>query len=261
MTTNAYTAHAITQIREDLRTISDAIFGTLGTAVFIVLALLLYSASGKTIFFGTFTWPMIAWYLIITQVLIRVHPALIPEMSNAVRTGEIVAQLTRPYIFPIALLAQQIAGSAIALLTCLLFIVPFGIVLFGTAVFSTASLLVGLVAIIGAVLSNALIESSIGLVAFWTEDAKPYAWVYGKIVFLFGGLLFPLDLFPTWLQGIAKVLPPAFAVYYPARLFVDFSWELARHVLLWQAGYAVLFGIVFWAVYTTGKKKVELNGG
>ncbi len=261
MSINAYTAHARAQFREDLRTISDAVFGTIGAGVFITLGLLLYAASGKELFFGTFTWPMMAWYLILTQVIIRVHPDIIPEVGAAVTNGDVVTQLTRPYAYPIALLCKQFAGSLVAFLTCVALIVPVGLLIFGATVFSPASVFVGIVAIAGAVIANAMIESSIGLIAFWTENSRPYAWVYGKIIFLFGGLLFPLEILPSGIQAVAKILPPAFFVYYPARLFVDFSWGLAAHVLLWQAVYATLFGLVFWMLYSIGKRKVEINGG
>lgn len=47
----------------------------------------------------------------------------------------------------------------------------------------------------------------IGLAAFLVEETNSFELIYQKAVFILGGMLLPLDMFPEWLQRIARLLP------------------------------------------------------
>ncbi len=105
------------------------------------------------------------------------------------------------------------------------------------------------------------ISALIGLAAFVTEDVAAFEWIYGKILFILGGLLIPLDFYPQWLQTIAKSLPFAYTVYGPARLFVDPSLSRFGQLVLFQGVWLlVLGGLVTWA-FNRGMRWLSINGG
>jgi len=157
--------------------------------------------------------------------------------------------------------ATRFASIFSETLAVLLLTIPLGLFLVGTGTITVWGVLFGILAVILAFILDSFISLSIGLVAFWTEDARPYQWIYGKFLFVLGGLMFPLEIFPTWLQTIAKLLPPAYLMYYPARLFVDFSWELLLRALIGQIVYITVFGIAAYVIYKSAIRKVSINGG
>ena len=47
----------------------------------------------------------------------------------------------------------------------------------------------------------------IGLSAAWLSDPMPVQWIFSKSLFLFGGLMVPISLYPEWFQTVASLLP------------------------------------------------------
>jgi ABC-type uncharacterized transport system permease subunit len=47
----------------------------------------------------------------------------------------------------------------------------------------------------------------IGLLAFWLQDVSPVYWVWQKLMFVLGGLMLPLDLYPSVVQRAAEFTP------------------------------------------------------
>jgi ABC-2 type transport system permease protein len=89
----------------------------------------------------------------------------------------------------------------------------------------------------------------IGLAAFLTEEVSAFDWIYSKFLLLLGGVLIPLDFFPDWLRQLASVLPFAYTIYGPARLFVEPTPQRAAALLggqlLWLAVLAFALGLLF----------------
>jgi ABC-2 type transport system permease protein len=257
-----YWAHFKTSFREDLQYFfTDSLFSGVMSLGYIVIFLLLYNATGWTTFFGIFTWSMLGWYLIVGQTLIRSQGDLIGKLSKQVQTGEIVTFISKPYHYPLALFGKHFGSVANEFLGTFFILVPFGLIVIGSSPITAVSVMATIVLMLLAMTLDFVICLSLGLLAFWTEDAKPYYWIYGKLTFVLGGLLFPLELFPPAIQSVAKLLPPAFLIYYPARILVDFSWPLFFHALLGAILYSTLFGVIALLIYRRAIKEVQLNGG
>ena len=123
------------------------------------------------------------------------------------------------------------------------------------------AILFGVLLVFFAVTINFLISLCIGMIAFWTEDADPYMWLYSKLMFLVGGMFFPLDVFPATIGVIVKALPPAFIIYYPAKLLVKFSWSEFLYVAGMQLLYIALLSSIAYLMFKRATKKVMVNGG
>lgn len=119
----------------------------------------------------------------------------------------------------------------------------------------------GMVLIVGGLLLNALWMLLFGLLAFWTEDVTPFYWIYQKLVFILGEMFFPIDFFPEWLAGAARLLPFAYAAYWPGYTMVEFGIDVFLAGLAGRAIYiAVLAGIVG-IVYSVAVRRVHVQGG
>lgn len=257
----AYVGHFTASAREGLRYFfSDSLLGSLGILGFIGVTLLFWHAIGQESFFGVYSWGAIAWYLIFAQIVKANQADIIGDVNRHVQSGTITNFLSKPFHYPLSMLSSHLGESFVQVLALLPFTVPLGL-LVGGFILSLGGVAAGIAAGILAIVLDFLISLCIGLVAFWTEDASPYRWIYSKTLMVFGGLLFPLDVLPRTLQRVAELLPTAYLIYYPARLFVDFSWGLLWRVLAGQAAYLILFSLLAWGVYRAAIRRVGINGG
>jgi ABC-2 type transport system permease protein len=103
--------------------------------------------------------------------------------------------------------------------------------------------------------------SSIGLLAFVTEDTFSFRLIYQKLMFILGGLLIPLDFLPTWLQRIAQLLPFSQVTYAPAKLFVAFEWQLFLNTLALQTFWIAVMGSLLFFQYRWATRRLVVNGG
>ena len=64
----------------------------------------------------------------------------------------------------------------------------------------------GVFGLIAAALLTAL-DVVIGLLAFWLDDVTPVYWVWQKLLFVCGGLMMPIQLYPSVIQRVAAFTP------------------------------------------------------
>jgi ABC-2 type transport system permease protein len=86
-------------------------------------------------------------------------------------------------------------------------------------------------------------------------------WIYQKLAFIFGGMLIPLDFYPSWLQALAKALPFSSITYGPARLFVTPTMELFIQVMALQILWIVILTLLLTFAYRRGVAYLTVNGG
>ncbi|MGE0703384.1 MAG: ABC-2 family transporter protein [Vicinamibacterales bacterium] len=200
------------------------------------------------------------WYLAGTEWVLLSAPALHVNLQEAVRRGDVACQLGRPISYVGAVFAEglgRLAASA-----------P----LLGVTAFVTAALLSGwipplevLVAIGGlGLVASALLTAlyvSIGLLAFWMEDVTPVFWVWQKLLFILGGLILPLHVYPDPLRQAALMTP------FPAILSAPASQVLAdgRIAPAWAACLLAIWCVatamlVRW-MYRRATASLMVNGG
>jgi len=93
------------------------------------------------------------------------------------------------------------------------------------------------------------------------EDISAFQWIYQKLAFIFGGLLIPLDFYPTWLQVICRALPFSSITYAPARLFVTPSLAAFANVIGMQFVWIMALGTLLTLAYRRGIAQLTINGG
>ena len=120
-----------------------------------------------------------------------------------------------------------------------------------------------LLIIISCILAQAitiLLMAIIGLLSFKIDDSAPFYWLYSKFMILIG-VIFPIEFFPEWAQKILVFTPIYVTSYGPAKLFVDFSMNGFVTIVLAQIAYLfVIYGLGY-ALYNSGVKKLNVNGG
>jgi ABC-2 type transport system permease protein len=227
--------------------------------VFYQLWHVTYASSGSTVLNGL-TLRATMWYLLLAETLELGRPRLARIISEQVKDGSIAYLLNKPYDF---LLYQFSIGLGESLPRMgLLFILG------GTLVWAMAgpppelqNWPLAAVALAGAWLLHFCVNGLIGLVAFVAEEVAPFEWIYQKLVFILGGMLIPLDFYPTSLQTLAKSLPFAYMMYGPARLFVLPDIQLFIQIILGQVLWLVVLGGLLVLAFSRGMRRLAINGG
>jgi ABC-2 type transport system permease protein len=160
------------------------------------------------------------WYLAITEWITLSTPQIHLDLQDTIRRGDVIYRLGRPASFVLGELAAGVGQLAVRLpvlglaavvcaawftgwvpsLAALAIVVPFGI---AAAMMLTA------------------LHVWIGLLAFWLQDVSPVYWVCQKLMFVLGGMMLPLHLYPALVQRFAPLTP------FPVLLAAPASFVLA----------------------------------
>jgi ABC-2 type transport system permease protein len=252
-----------TQVSNRAAYASDMLAGSLSILLYVWIFIQLwratYTATGQTVIAGLTLKDML-WYLMLTETIVLSKPRLSRLVSEAVKDGSVAYLLNKPYNF---LLYQLSVGLGDSLLS-----MAFNLLAGGALVW----LMVGappdprgwplvLAAMLLGWLIDFCFQAIIGLTAFVTEEISAFEWIYQKTLFILGGMLIPLDFFPGWLRTIAQALPFAYTVYGPARLFVEPSLARFGLLVLGQAVWLGVMGVIVSVLYRQGMKRLTINGG
>ena len=106
-----------------------------------------------------------------------------------------------------------------------------------------------------------LFQVAIGLSVFWLQEGQPVFWIYQKLQFVFGGLFWPLDIYPGWLAAIAHATPFSAMVYGVGRSAFGFEPGVALVTLLKLAFWCVAMTLFVVWLYRKSLRVVSVNGG
>ena len=147
------------------------------------------------------------WYLVLTETVALSVVTVYRDIESDFRSGRMAAALLRPTHY-LWIVFWQGAG------TCCARIPVFAAVGFVTAAILTGGLPTHMALAIAALLVAPfacgvlmIFIVSVGLSTVWLRDCSPVWWVFQKCLFVFGGLMLPISMYPEWFQAVAAVLP------------------------------------------------------
>lgn len=201
------------------------------------------------------------WYLAFNEWVLIAIPDIQLDMEQDLRSGRLAYLLPRPISYVGSVFAE---GFGVLFLNlCVLGIVGFTFTWFQTGQLphelSTFCLSILLGFLAGA--TALIFQILIGLSAFWLEDVAPFSWVWEKLLFIFGGLILPLTIYPGWMQTIAFWTP------FPAILGARSA--LALNVDPYQI-FTVFLSLICWSIfgiiavafcYRKGLRVLNMEGG
>lgn len=227
---------------------------TVGRILLLVLILLIFWAMWQATPLGELgaggpTVAQVLWYLAATETIALSVGYPYRSVETEIRNGEITTHFLRPlhyvastFVTWLGEMTYRLIGIASAAAITAIVItrtIPFDAV-------TGAMLLAGLW-IAGAMLL--LSQLCVGLVATWTSSAAPAFWVWQKLLFVLGGLMIPLTIYPDWLASVALATPFPSMMFLPASLVFDGSFAHAATVFAAQGFWVVLLAIVAASMY------------
>lgn len=236
--------------------------------IFILLITLVMSGVWRVVYasqpdkiISGFSLAGMIWYVFMTELILTSNPSIIGEIGEEIKSGNVAYSLTKPYSFVTYYFSSILGKTAINFITKLFIGVLVLICFIKLPSLNLFIIFAVIIAIILALVLNFLVSATCSLLAFWVEDVDSMRFIYQKILFIGGGLLFPLDIYPMFLQKILHYLPFEGILYGPARTFVNFDLVYWQALVVRQTIWIFIFIFLIKIVYAQGIKKVNINGG
>lgn len=243
-------------------------YDMLARLAFVILVMFVFAQLWRTTYrwegtqtIGGYTIGQMLWYLAISESIAMSMPRVGRDVDDDVRSGALAYSLTKPYKYPWFLYSKYMAGALVGFFGNLIMAGGVTWVMAGPPPVTPLSFILGLSSACLAYTLDFWAQLSIGLSAFWIEDASPYRLLYSRVTMLLGGMLLPLDVFPAYLRRVSEVLPTSQIFYVPVRTFVRLSLPEFAAAAAKQAIWAAAFAAVAGMVYRAGVKNVNVNGG
>ena len=185
------------------------------------------------------------------------------ELAERIRTGDVVIDLYRPVDLQLWWLAVWLGRSAFQVLARGVPPIVLGALAFDLRwpdpwwhwlVFALSVVLASIVGF--------AVRFCSGLVAFWLLDNRGVEQMVTVAVNFFTGLLLPIDLFPPWLERLARALPFASMLQLPVDIYLGrrSGWGLVGLVAQ-QAGWAIAMLLAGRLLQASATRKVVVQGG
>jgi ABC-2 type transport system permease protein len=201
------------------------------------------------------------WYLAVTEWCVLSLPPVFLAIEADVRSGDIACRLVRPISYAGAQLADGLGETALRLAVLAPAAVVFSFAIAGTGPSDPRGLALALpLGLLSAAL-GVLSLVAIGLAAFWIVDTTPVFWIWQKLLFVFGGLLLPLDLYPDWLRALARFSPFPAMLFGPARQALGFAPREALVNGLELVVWCALIGALVAVLARRARARLTLSGG
>lgn len=203
------------------------------------------------------------WYVVITEILWSIIGGrkLCRRIVEDVKGGNIAYNLNKPYSYIGYVVSSHLGEVAIKMVVYSILGITLGFIFLNK--FPNINFIQVILVMTSGMLAtiiNTLIITGIGLISFKMEDANPLYWLYSKIILILG-TLFPIEVFPESIQGISKLSPIYVVSYAPAKLFVNFEYNMAMKIFLMQFIYIIIAYLFCLIIYREGVKKLNVNGG
>jgi ABC-2 type transport system permease protein len=203
----------------------------------------------------------LVWYLGVTEWCVLSLPPVYLAIEADVRSGDVACRLVRPISYVGAQLADALGETALRLAVLGPASALFAFMIAGGGPSDPRGLALALPL---GLLASALAAASlvaIGLSAFWVVDTSPVFWIWQKLLFVLGGLLLPLDLYPDWLRVAARFSPFPAMVFGPGRNALAFApAEAVVTALELVAWSGVVAALLVW-LSSRARARLTVNGG
>lgn len=203
-------------------------------------------------------------YTWLTQALISIGAGWIidRDLGNAIRTGNVVNDLMRPWSFFGYTMSLDLGGRIGNMVFRGSVTYVIGLLYFNAHIPNLPEAAAFCIALILAMLISCLLQFMVNLASFWLLDSSGLLMFTNVCLQVFSGFLVPLAFFPLPLQYVAAALPFRAITSLPIQAFLGQAqgaalWELFAIQLFWL----VILGISARVMLSRAMNKVVIQGG
>lgn len=99
------------------------------------------------------------------------------------------------------------------------------------------------------------------LFSFYFEDSTFIEIFFTKLFFIFWWRIFPIDIYPIFLQEIVKILPFQYFIYFPAKFFATWDINFFLKFFPVQILWIIILSFLNFFLYKKMIKRLEVNWG
>jgi ABC-2 type transport system permease protein len=256
-----YVQVLIISIRQQLQYMFSVL---MRNGMFVLFFFIFYSLWTTTAGGGTlvgFSVQQLLWYFCFTEAVELSKARLFNQIQDEVKDGTIAYTLTKPYSYVMFYLSKGLGESLVRMVPQLAVSLLLAISFTGLIPGFFTAFPFALLAVINGLILILIWQILLGLLAFWVEEVSPFYWILQKVTFVLGGLFFPIEFFPEWLQGFAKVQPFAYSTYWVGMMIADFDYRTALEIYTGQLFYIFVLLGAAGLLFSTAVRKIHANGG
>lgn len=185
----------------------------------------------------------VVWYMTLTELVAIAVWTQYREVREEVLSHQIASRFILPLSYYRLKFGEWLGRTARSMLEFAILGTGVAWLLTGDFVLAPSALPGLALSLILAVIIFNNLHLIIGLLEVWGAHSRPGFLIMQKLLFLLGGLLIPLDIYPVWLQKIAWATP------FPAILYGPASFVFGKS----SGDTLMLLGIqLFWICATLG---------
>ncbi len=196
------------------------ISGPLSMIVNYIIWKNIFYASGQTIISG-YTFEQMITYIVIAFVTVYLTWDDVDQhYQKGVESGGFIIDLLKPISSLRYLFFGKLGHRSLAFFLEFIPVLFLMGLLFGFHIYKTNNITLYFISLAIAFVISFLLNSLIGMLAFWIVKPRGLMEIYNMLKFFLHGSLLPLSLFPEIIQKIFFFLPFQFVAYVPARIFM-----------------------------------------
>jgi ABC-2 type transport system permease protein len=201
------------------------------------------------------------WYIAFNEWVLVSIPETQEEMEEDLRTGRLAYLLPRPISYLGGTFAQAAGTLSVNLIVLGAVTFLFTWLQVGSLPFQPIGLLISVLFGFLAGFLAILFQMLIGLSAFWLQEVSPFYWIWEKLLFMLGGLMLPLSVYPEWMQMLARFTPFPAILGERSALALDFHLLNISKVALSLIAWSALACISLFFLYRKGLRILNVEGG
>lgn len=239
--------------------------GLIGLSIFLITCLVIFAnlwkiAAAKT---GVvhFDASQLLWYIAFNEWVLISIPDVQEEMQQDLRSGRLAYLLPRPISYLGATFAEALGTLCVNLAVLGFVTFLFTWMQTGALPFHAAGLPVTILLGVMAGCVGIIFQMLVGLSAFWLQEVTPFYWVWEKLLFIFGGLILPLSVYPQWMQTLAYFTPFPAILGERSALALNFDAASVFNVSLSLLGWGAIGVLCLIGLYRRGLRILNIEGG
>lgn len=237
----------------------------IGLSIFLMTCLVIFAHLWKIaaakLGVVSFNSEQLLWYIAFNEWVLVSLPDTQDEMEEDLRSGRLAYLLPRPISYLGATFAEAIGTLSANLLALGAVTFLFTYWQVGSLPFEPAGIFFALIFGLMAGVLAVLFQMLIGLSAFWVTEVSPFYWIWEKLLFMLGGLMLPLAVYPQWMQTFAHYTPFPAILGERSALALNFNGDVVMALAASLMGWgAVAFTFLMFA-YRRGLRILNIEGG
>lgn len=201
------------------------------------------------------------WYIAFNEWVLIAIPETQENMEQDLRSGRLAYLLPRPISYLGSTFAEALGTLSVHLIVLGLVTFLFTWLQVGSLPFDIIGLPITLAFGFLAGVVGVIFRMLVGLSAFWLQEVTPFFWIWEKLLFMFGGLILPLTVYPEWMQTFARFTPFPSILGERSALALDFNFQSVIFLTYTLIGWTVIGILSLLFVYRKGLRILNVEGG